>query len=134
MGTSFAFTDPGTTAHGAARAHCALVVEDEILTAMHIEDQLEQLGVRSVGIATELAEAIQLAGDGPDVAFVDLNLRDGPTGTAIAAHLAGLGIHVFYITANPSQLGEGRRHALGVIEKPCDTAALREAIERLDRA
>ena len=113
-------------------ARSALVVEDEILTALHIEDQLAEMGVRSIGIATDRSEAMDLARDCPDVAFVDLNLRDGPTGTVIAEYLAAHGVRVYYITANPAQLGEGRRHAVGVIEKPCNIADLRSAVSILD--
>ena len=96
----------------------ALVIEDEVLIAMHIEDELEAIGVTSIGIAADSSEAFRLAAQRPDIAFVDLNLRDGPTGPTIARHLAGLGVLVFYVTANPADLGESITYALGVISKP----------------
>lgn len=96
----------------------ALVVEDEILTALHLQHQLESLGLETVGIAADRADALRLADASPDVAFVDMNLRDGPTGVEIASHLAQRGVRVFFVTANPSQIGDGQSHALGVIGKP----------------
>lgn len=109
----------------------ALVIEDEVLVAMHIEDELERIGVASIGIAADREEAFQLAQAKPDIAFVDLNLRDGRTGIDIAAHLVNLGIAVFYATANPSDLGEGRQYALDVINKPVTQADLLAAVARV---
>ena len=110
----------------------ALVVEDEILTALHLQQQLESLGLIAVGIASDRGEAMRLAEAAPDIAFVDLNLRDGPTGTEIAAALAQAGVRVFYVTANPSQIGEGRVHALGVIGKPWMESEIKAAVSALN--
>lgn len=128
MKTNFIQCDTGRTKHEGGADMRALVVEDEILTAMCLEDQLDAFGIASVGIAADRAGAIRLSADKPDIAFVDMNLRDGPTGTAIARHLVGLGVLVFYVTANPSQLGADRCLALAVIDKPCLEADLRHAL------
>ena len=102
-----------------------------MLTALHLQLQLESLGLQTVGIATDREQARRLANDGPDVAFVDMNLRDGPTGTEIAAFLAERGVRVFFVTANPAQLGDGRNYALGVINKPWNEADIRGAVQRI---
>lgn len=95
-----------------------LIVEDEIFIAMEIERILEEAGYRVVAIAADQQEALR-AGSGADVAFVDLNLRDGPTGPIIARELAARhGVRVVYVTANPSQIGEPATTAIGCIRKP----------------
>ena len=56
-----------------------LVVEDEILVAMEIENIVEDMGHRPIGVAQDSKRARELAKDA-ELAFVDLNLVDGPTG------------------------------------------------------
>ena len=94
-----------------------LVVEDEILVAMEFENLLHDLGHQSVGIASDSRRAMELAGDA-EVAFVDLNLVDGATGVELGRALAGRGVTVVYMTANPEQLGRGVAGTIGVISKP----------------
>jgi two-component system, response regulator PdtaR len=107
----------------------ALIVEDEILTALHLETVLEELGVESVGIAADVEGALRLAAAGPDLALVDMNLRDGLTGGRIAEQLARRGTAIFFVTANPRQIGEQRALALGVLDKPFDERQLEAAID-----
>ena len=53
-----------------------LIVEDEIFAALHLEDTVRDLGYSVVGIAPDKLSAMELAEARPDLAFVDLNLRD----------------------------------------------------------
>ncbi len=95
-----------------------LIVEDEIFIAMEIERILEDAGYNVVAIAADQPEAMSVAPNA-QLAFVDLNLRDGPTGPEIARKLATQhGIRVVYVTANPSQIGEPAPRAIGCIRKP----------------
>lgn len=95
-----------------------LIVEDEIFIAMEIERILEDAGYRIVAIAADQSEALT-AGSSADVAFVDLNLRDGLTGPQIALELASKhGVRVVYVAANPAQIGELAPRAVGCIRKP----------------
>lgn len=104
-----------------------LVVEDEIFVAIEIEHVVKELGHRPVGIAADRETALQLAA-ATDLAIVDLNLRDGPTGPGIGKALADEGVTVLFMTANPSQLGEGIPGTLGVIPKPVADEELRDAL------
>lgn len=105
-----------------------LVVEDEILVAIEIEHVVEELGHSAVGIAVDRRAALHLASQA-EVALVDLNLRDGATGPEIGRALAEKhGITVLFMTANPSQLGEGVPGTLGVICKPVADEELKQAI------
>jgi DNA-binding NtrC family response regulator len=105
-----------------------LVVEDEIFVAIEIEHVVSQMGHRPIGIAADSRKAEELAGEA-EVALVDLNLRDGPTGSAIGRMLAEKhGVTVVFVTANPSQLGEGVPGTLGVIPKPVNDDEMRQAV------
>lgn len=104
-----------------------LVVEDEIFVAVEIENVVAELGYESVGIAADSRTALGL-GEQAEVAIVDLNLRDGPTGPSIGRTLAANGVTVLFITANPAQLGDGVPGAIGVMAKPVMDEELREAV------
>lgn len=105
-----------------------LIVEDEIFVAAEIEQVITDLGHTPVGIAADQRAALALAGKA-DVALVDLNLRDGPTGISIGRILAQThGVTVVFMTANPSQLGDGVPGTLGVLAKPAADAELKETL------
>lgn len=105
-----------------------LVVEDEIFVAIEIESVLQDLGHRPVGIAADSRRALELAKEA-ELAFVDLNLVDGPTGMDVGRRLADDGVTVLYMTANPSQLGRGVPGTIGVLPKPVNERELRAAVE-----
>lgn len=101
-----------------------LIVEDEMLVAMDMEAVIEDLGFEPIGIAADSREARKLGALQPDVALVDLNLRDGLTGPEVGRHLARLGIQVVFVTANSGIVANGVPGALGVCEKPVDDGTL----------
>ena len=104
-----------------------LVVEDEFFVAIEIESVLREMGLEPVGIAPDSSTAQQLAAQA-ELAFVDLNLADGPTGIDVGRGLADRGVTVIYMTANPAMLGEGVPGTVGVLPKPVNDAELREAV------
>lgn len=105
-----------------------LIVEDEIFIAMEIERVLEEAGYRVIAIAADQQEALR-AGDKADLALIDLNLRDGPTGPIIARELAEqYGVRVVYVTANPAQIGEPASTAVGCVQKPFTDEAILTAV------
>ena len=95
-----------------------LIVEDEFLVALQLEDILLDNGYAVLGTVADAA-SLAMLGEAPDVALVDLNLRDGLTGPAIARDLAGrYGARVIYVTANPGQIDSPPETAIGVVQKP----------------
>nr|WP_277873360.1 response regulator [Sphingomonas paeninsulae] len=107
-----------------------LIVEDEMLVAMELEAILEDLGYVSVGIAPDMATALDLGMLKPDLALVDLNLRDGLTGPEIGKRLSGQhNASVLFITANPRVLGNGVAGTIGVLTKPTDLEVVAAAVE-----
>lgn len=101
----------------------ALIVEDEIFVALDLERILIDAGYHVVGIAADQAAALAAA-PGCNMAFVDVNLRDGPTGPAIARLLTQeFGVKVVFVTANPGQICDPDG-ALGYIAKPFSERAI----------
>jgi CheY-like chemotaxis protein len=106
-----------------------LVVEDEIFVAAEIEQVIAELGHEPVGIAADRRTALSLASK-TDIALVDLNLQDGPTGVTIGQILAQThGVTVLFMTANPAQLGDGIAGTLGVLPKPVTDRELKQALD-----
>ncbi len=101
-----------------------LIVEDEFLIALAMEAVVEDLGFEPIGIAADAREARDLMRLKPDVALVDLNLRDGFTGPQIGRDMAAAGIEVVFVTANPRSVTQGVPGTLGVVEKPMDDGTL----------
>jgi CheY-like chemotaxis protein len=106
-----------------------LIVEDEMLVACHMEALVEDLGFQPAGIAADAAQARELAEQAPDIALVDLNLRDGLTGPEIGSYLGARGVSVVYVTANPCELKPPVPGALGVVSKPCNDDSIESALQ-----
>jgi len=102
-----------------------LIVEDEVLIALDLASTLEDLGHEIVATASDSAEALASAREGIDIALVDLNLRDGPTGPSLGETLArDWGATVIYLTANPRQVSPCCNGPVGVLSKPYTDDAL----------
>lgn len=101
----------------------ALIVEDEIFVALDLERILVDAGYKVKAIAADRTGALEAASD-CSFALVDINLRDGPTGPALASTLArDFGMKVVFVTANPSQI-EGAAGVLGYVRKPFSETAI----------
>lgn len=101
-----------------------LIVEDEFLIALQLEDIVTAAGHSVVGVMADKA-SISALDEPPHVALVDLNLRDGPSGVAIAAELASrYGTAIVYVTANPDQIKSPADTAIGVVPKPFSSQSI----------
>ena len=115
----------------------ALIVEDEIFVALDLERILVEAGYLVAGIAADRAGALAAA-SGCNMAFVDVNLRDGATGPGIARSLSeDFGVKVVFVTANPGQIADPDG-ALGYVQKPFSDHAILAAAAvaggRIDRS
>ena len=110
-----------------------LIVEDEALLLMQLEESVEAEGHEVVGTAMSAGEAIALARlVEPDVAFIDLQLLDGPTGMFVAQHLRGTEKTLFvFITANATRLPSDYEGAAGVVSKPFSQGGITATIRYL---
>lgn len=97
-----------------------IIVEDEALILMQLEMLLEDAGHEVVGTAVSKEEAVALAMETkPDIAFVDLRLKDGSSGLDAAQEMRDIaGLTVVFLTANARQLPDDLDGAAAVIPKP----------------
>ncbi len=107
-----------------------LVVEDQAILAMELEHVLTEAGHFVVGCAMDAVEAAAMAERfPPDVALVDINLRDGSTGPLIARGLIErYEAAVVFLTANPEQIPDGFSGAIGAVTKPFDDQTIRAVV------
>lgn len=108
-----------------------LIVEDEIFLALDLEFQLLELGLDVVGMADHAKRALELARmHAPDLALVDLNLKDGLTGPQIAQRLTNdhHGLAVF-VTGSPDQIPLDYAGAVGAVTKPYEPISLGQVID-----
>jgi len=112
---------------GAADPLAVLIVEDEVLLAEELAFLVREAGLREVGRAESSAEAVALACElTPDLALVDVHLKDGPTGIETArAIVQDCGAVALFMTANVQRLPDDYAGACGVIGKPYTERAVR---------
>lgn len=110
-----------------------LIVEDEVLLATELEFLLEEVGCHTVGHAMSSDEAVTLAAKlQPDLALIDVHLRDGPTGIEVARKIHGdCGGVALFMTANVKRLPEDFAGACGVIGKPYSSHGVKTALTYL---
>ncbi|MBB4062881.1 response regulator [Gellertiella hungarica] len=103
-----------------------LIVEDEALLALELQSELEEAGHHVTGHAMSMGEAVALAeARRPDFAFVDIHLRDGPTGIEVGRILARDNIPFVFVTGNLKRIPED---FAGAIEKPYSQNGLHNAL------
>lgn len=107
-----------------------LIVEDQAILGMELEFALSDTGHEVVGIAADARQALTLAAESrPDLAIVDINLRDGRTGLAVAHKMVnGLGVTVLFATAEPELIPEQFVGACGVVVKPYSSPSVHAAV------
>ena len=111
-----------------------LVVEDHALVAMELEAIIEEAGHVSAGWAMSFKEASDLVAALPrlpDLAFVDVNLGEGPSGVDVAATLRRHDVEVVFMTANAKRLAEDMHGAIGIMAKPYSSTAVLAALSYL---
>lgn len=105
-----------------------LIIEDQFLIAMAMEDAILGLGHEVAGIFSSAAD-IYRYGLNADLALVDVNLADGPSGPEIGRYLAAQGCSVIFMTANPERVAGGVAGTMGFISKPVQDLDIVGAIQ-----
>lgn len=81
------------------KPHTLLIVEDEILAAMALRDELIDGGYRVLDLTDHPGEALDAArADKPDLALVNIDLHGRADGIALAGDLKALGVPVVFIS------------------------------------
>jgi len=108
-----------------------LIVEDEALIAMMLADGLESGGHEVTGLATTATEALALCQAMlPDLALLDVDLRDGSDGVVLARALFGRwGLPVIFASGQLMEARRARDVALGHIGKPYKVETVLRGLE-----
>ncbi|PXA85823.1 hypothetical protein DMC47_36555 [Nostoc sp. 3335mG] len=82
-----------------------LIIEDEMLIAMHLESLIADIDDMTVDLAATESEAVQLAGmRPPSLILSDIRLAEGTGPAAVRTIREMLGpVPVIYVTGNPDQ-------------------------------
>ncbi|MBD0275522.1 MAG: response regulator [Acetobacteraceae bacterium] len=109
-----------------------LIVEDEVLIALALADSLEGAGHHVLGPAATMAEALALC-EGtppPELAVLDINLRDGSSGVDVARALfERWGVPSIFASGQAGDARRARDAALGYIRKPYEAETVLRSVE-----
>jgi two-component system, response regulator PdtaR len=112
----------------------ALIVEDEMFIALHLETLLQDLGLEVSEIVATGREALDTAiANEPDVVFMDINLRGNMDGVEAARLIREtLELPIIFVTAYGNEATLKRVRAVApdapVLQKPLSATALAAAI------
>jgi CheY-like chemotaxis protein/DNA-directed RNA polymerase specialized sigma24 family protein len=108
-----------------------LIIEDQPLTAAHLEDLVTDARHRVTGIARTHQEALKLAQrTKPDLILSDIQLADGSSGVeAVNEILGDLEVPVIFVTAHPEMLlTGGKPEPAFLIAKPFNAETVKAVI------
>lgn len=111
-----------------------LIVEDQVLIAIHLQDLVEEAGHRASAIAHDAAGALAAAvRHRPALAIMDIRLADGASGIDVARQLyQEHGIRSLFVSANIDDAVRNRvadLQPLGFIGKPFLAAEVITAVQ-----
>lgn len=108
-----------------------LIIEDEAIIALDLENLVNELGHRVVGIATTRDDAVRMARQRrPELILTDIKLADGSSGVdAAMAIVKEMDVPVVFITAYPEFLLTGQRpEPTYLVTKPFSRDTVRATI------
>ena len=110
-----------------------LIVEDEVVVAWMLADSLERAGHEVVGRAATMADALALceaAAPPPELALLDIKLRDGSNGVDVArALMERWGVRAIFTSAHVTEARRAKGVAFGCIGKPFQAATMLRGVE-----
>ena len=109
-----------------------MIVEDEILVATVLRDELEEAGYNVLDLTDRHAEALEVArASKPDLALVNIRLAGRDDGIKLAEHLKALDIPVLLISGQVSRARSAQTVAIGSLPKPYAAADMVLAVTYL---
>lgn len=107
-----------------------LVVEDELLIALHLKDILTEIGF-DAELADNLKDGVQFAqSETFDAALLDINLEGKPS-FEIADVLLARGVPMVFITGYRAGGLNSKYQHIQIVEKPFDPETLAEQVRSL---
>jgi two-component system, response regulator PdtaR len=111
-----------------------LIVEDQVLLAMGLRDELEDGGYQVLELAVRHQEALGFArAIKPDLALVNIELANGDDGVALARDLKTIGVPVLFISGQPDRARLEQTVAIASFAKPYSAADMLKAVDYLFR-
>ena len=108
-----------------------LIIEDELLAAEALAECLKSWGYGVSGGSEDSVSAVLLGSAlKPDIAIVDLHLRNGPTGLEVVSRFAAAGIPSIVISGGRKAEEALAAKAVAYLEKPYRDHDLRRALDR----
>lgn len=116
------------------RGKTLLIVEDEILPAMALRDELEDAGYHVMDLTDRHQEALAAArGRKPDLALVNIELQGHDDGIELARELKAMGVPVLFISGQVSRARSAQTVAIGSLPKPYSAPDMVKAVDYLLR-
>ncbi len=109
-----------------------MIVEDEVLVATTLRDELADAGYHVLDLTDHHAEALEVAkARKPDLALVNIRLAGRDDGIELSEHLKALGIPVLLISGQVSRTRSAQTVAIASMPKPYDAADMVLAVAYL---
>lgn len=113
-------------------AKTLMIVEDEVLVAITLRDELESAGYHVLDLTDRREEAVAVAREStPDLALVNIQLRGRDDGIELAENLKALNIPVLLISGQTNRAQSARTVAVGSMPKPYSAIAMVDAVTYL---
>ena len=120
------------TANDARPRITLLIVEDDVLPAMALRDELEDAGYHVLDLAVRRQEALLAAQEHhPDLALVNIQLQGRDDGILLAEELKAMGIPTLFISGQISRARSARTAAIGSMPKPYRATDMVRAVDYL---
>jgi len=109
-----------------------LIVEDDILPAMALRDELEDAGYHVLDLTGRHQEALLAAQQHhPDFALVNIQLQGHDDGIVLAEELKVMGIPTLFISGQVSRARSARTAAIGSMPKPYSARDMVKVVDYL---
>jgi len=120
------------TANPARPRITLLIVEDDVLPAMALRDELEDAGYHVLDLTGRHQEALLAAHEhDPDLALVNIQLQGRDDGIVLAEELKAMGIPTLFISGQISRARSARTVAIGSLPKPYRATDMVRAVDYL---
>lgn len=118
--------------HAAEPGKTLMIVEDEVLVAMTLRDELESAGFHVLDLTDRHDQAVVVARESaPDLALVNIQLSGRDDGIELAKNLKELNIPVLLISGQVSRAQSAKTVAIGSMPKPYSAPDMVKAVTYL---
>lgn len=109
-----------------------MIVEDEVLVAITLRDELESAGFHVLDLTDRHEQAVVVARESaPDLALVNIQLSGRDDGIELAENLKGMNIPVLLISGQVSRAQSAKTVAVGSMPKPYSALEMVKAVTYL---